>query len=66
MLKLKGKRVEKGLTQSDMAKLINMEVPTYSRKERGIYRFRLDEIIKILEVLDCKFEDIFLPDVSSK
>lgn len=57
--KLKGKRVEKGLTQKKMAELLNIETATYTRKEKGTTQFRLDEINKILEILQCKFEDIF-------
>lgn len=57
--KLKGKRVEKGYTQKDLAKLLNIETATYTRKENGLVQFRLDEINKILEILQCKFEDIF-------
>lgn len=57
--KLKGKRVEKGLTQKELAKLLNIETATYTRKENGLVQFRLDEINKILEILQCKFEDIF-------
>lgn len=60
MLKLKGKRVEKGLTQESISKLLNMEKSAYARKENGIVQFRLDEIKKILEILECNFEDIFL------
>lgn len=60
--KLKGKRVEKGLTQKEISKQMNMEVATYTRKERGKTQFRLDEINKILTILDCKFEDIFTPN----
>lgn len=60
MLKLKGKRVEKGLTQEAISKLLNMEKATYVRKENGVSQFRLDEIKRLLEILDCKFEDIFL------
>ena len=59
LYKLKGKRVEKGYTQKDMSKLIGMEIATYTRKENGKAPFRLDEIYKILDILKCKFEDIF-------
>lgn len=59
LLKLKGKRVEKGLTQRKISELLNMELATYTRKERGKAQFKLDEIHRILEILDCKFEDIF-------
>lgn len=60
MLKLKGKRVEKGLTQESISKLLGIEKSAYARKENGIVQFRLDEIKKILEILECNFEDIFL------
>lgn len=60
MLKLKGKRVEKGLTQEGISKLLGMEKSAYARKENGIVQFRLDEVKKILEILECNFEDIFL------
>ena len=60
MLKLKGKRVEKGLTQESISKLLHMEKSAYARKENGLVQFRLDEVKKILEILECNFEDIFL------
>ena len=60
MLKLKGKRVEKGLTQEKIAKLLNMEKSAYARKENEVVQFRLDEVKRILEILDCSFDDIFL------
>ena len=53
-------RVEKGLTQEAISKLLNMEKATYTRKENGVSQFRLDEVKRLLEILDCKFEDIFL------
>lgn len=60
LVKLKGKRVEKGLTQPDMAKLLNMAVSTYNLKENGIREFSVNECIEIMKILDSKFEDIFL------
>ena len=60
MLKLKGKRVEKGLTQEAIARLLNMEKATYVRKENGNSQFKLDEVQRLLIILNCKFEDIFL------
>jgi DNA-binding XRE family transcriptional regulator len=58
--KLKGKRVEKGLTQEDISKKLNIDKSAYARKENGQVQFRLDEVKKILEILNCNFEDIFL------
>lgn len=60
LVKLKGKRVEKGLTQTDIAKLIGMATSTYNMKENGSREFSMSECIEIMKVLDCKFEDIFL------
>ncbi len=60
LLKLKAKRVEKGLTQTQLAKMIGIAPATYNHKENGTAHFSFQEIVKLLEVLECKFEDIFL------
>lgn len=60
LLKLKAKRVERGMTQTDLATKIGIAPATYNRKENGNAYFSFNEIMKILQVLDCKFEDIFL------
>lgn len=60
LVKLKGKRVEKGLSQPKMAKLLGMAISTYSLKENGIREFTMTECIEIMKILECKFEDIFL------
>ena len=59
-MKLKARRVEKGLTQTEIAKLIGIAPATYNHKENGVAVFTINEVIKILELLDSKFEDIFL------
>ena len=59
-LKLKAKRVEKGLNQEAMSKKLNMAMSTYSLKESGHRQFTLDEVKMLLKILDCNFEDIFL------
>lgn len=60
LVKLKGKRVEKGITQTEMAKLLNMAVATYNFKENGKVEFSMTECIEIMKILECTFEDIFL------
>lgn len=60
LLKLKAKRVEKGMTQTDLANKIGIAVATYNRKENGYAYFSFNEVLRILDVLECKFEDIFL------
>jgi DNA-binding XRE family transcriptional regulator len=57
--KLIGKRNEKGLSQRKMAELIGISNNNYCLKEQGKLEFHLDEIKKILEILNCSFEDIF-------
>lgn len=59
-LKLKAKRVEKGLTQEAMAKLLNVSTATYNRYELGHTEMLESTINKVLNILECKYEDIFL------
>ena len=60
LVKLKGKRVEKGMTQTDIATKLNMATSTYNLKENGIREFSMTECIEIMKILECSFEDIFL------
>lgn len=60
LVKLKGKRVEKGYNQEEMAKLLGMATSTYNLKENGKLEFSMTECIEIMKILDSKFEDIFL------
>ena len=60
LVKLKGKRVEKGLTQPQIAKLLNMATSTYNLKENGSREFSMTECIAIMKILNCTFEEIFL------
>ncbi len=57
--RLKGKRTEMGISQSEMAKKIGIETSSYNAKELGKRSFTIKEILLILNVLQCKFEDIF-------
>lgn len=59
-LKLKAKRVEKGYTQADMARLLEISVATYNRYECGHTEMLESTINKVLNILECKYEDIFL------
>ena len=58
-LKLRGKRVEKGYSQADLAKLLGISTNAYNLKENGKYEFILSEIQDLLYYLDCDFDDIF-------
>ncbi len=58
-LKLRGKRVEKGYSQADLAKLLKISTNAYNLKENGKTEFTLTEIQDLLYYLDCDFDDIF-------
>lgn len=57
--KLKGARVEKGLTQEDMAKRIGISTYSYLMKENGKRDFTLSEMKKICNILDKELSEIF-------
>lgn len=59
-IKLKAKRVERCLTQEELAEKLDMNTATYNRKENGIVDFTLTEIQELMDILDCEFNDIFL------
>ena len=58
-LKLRGKRIEKGYSQADLAKLLDISTNAYNLKENGKTKFTLTEIQDLLYYLDCNFDDIF-------
>ncbi len=58
--KLKGKRVELGYTQLELASKLGISVSAYSMKEKGRREFKIDEISNLLNILNCKYEDIFI------
>lgn len=57
--KLKGARVEKGLTQEDMAERIGISTYSYLMKENGKRDFTLNEMKKICEILGKELSEIF-------
>ena len=57
---LKGIRVSRGLTQGDLAKLINMPRSTYIKKENEKSYFNIKEAMKIAKVLNLSIDYIFL------
>lgn len=54
---LKAARVRKGMTQSDVASLIEKNTDTYSKKERGLIYFTPAEIAKITGALELTFDE---------
>lgn len=61
MTKLKTKRMEAGLSQSQLAEKAKLNVRTLQHYEQGSKIFdhaRMDTIIRVCLALNCKFEDI--------
>ena len=60
-MKLKEKRIEAGLSQSQLAEKTGLNVRTIQHYEQGSKVFdhaRIDTILKVCVVLNCKLEDI--------
>ncbi|MTI61862.1 MAG: helix-turn-helix transcriptional regulator [Firmicutes bacterium] len=57
--KLKSLRVEYGVKQEDIARIINIAVTTYNRKENGHSDFTLTEAKKIADYFDKPIEELF-------
>ena len=57
--KLKAARVELGLTQVEIAKLLEMPTSTYRKKEQGYSEFTVSEALKVSKILNKKIEEIF-------
>ena len=62
--KVKAFRAAIGLTQKDLARILDISVDSYSRKERGVSDFRKNEMIEITAIfknngIDENLQDIF-------
>lgn len=57
--RLKALRAERGMTQKDMAKTLNMNVDTYRKKENGKRDFTLKEVAVAKEKLGVDPEYYF-------
>ncbi len=58
--RLKGLRIIKGLTQNEMAQLLDMPKSTYIKKENGKSSFSIEEAIGLSRVLELSIDNIFL------
>jgi len=59
-----GKRIQrfrkkKGLTQEQLAEMINMSPNHLSAIERGVYGVKLDTFVEIMNCIDCTADDLF-------
>lgn len=55
---LKASRVNRGLTQREVASLLGMNVDTVSRYERGLAYPDIPTINKLMELYGVKYDDI--------
>lgn len=66
-IKLRAKRVEKMMTQAELANKLHISAQSYNHKEKGKIDFTLSEIQDLMYYLDCDFNDIFFKkDVANK
>ncbi len=52
-------RKQRGLTQEQLAELIDISTHYLSALERGIYNIKLDLLVKMLNTLDCSADEAF-------
>ena len=57
--KIKHLREAKNITQSEMAEMLGIHKDTYIMKENGISKMYINELFKIILILNCKVDDIF-------
>lgn len=61
MTKIKSKRLETGITQSQLAEKAGINVRVLQHYEQGSKNFdhaRIDTILKVCIALDCKMSDV--------
>ena len=52
-------RISMGLSQEDMAQLLNMSVKEYKHKENGKKSFRLNEMLLISNITRASLDELF-------
>lgn len=61
-LKVKGRMVELGLKQSDIANVLGISLPTVSQKlnnKRPMYLSEVKKLVKVLDIHDTDFRTYF-------
>lgn len=57
--KIKAKRILKGYTQEEMAKILGVSKATYVNMENKPLNLKFKEIKKLSKALGCKVEELF-------
>lgn len=55
---LKSKRVLRGISQSEIAKMLGISLTSYNKKETGKIEFKRDEIEKLAKILKLSISDV--------
>lgn len=58
--RIRGKRNELRMSQEELASKLNITARAYCFKENNRTSFTLKEILELLKIFNCKFDDIFL------
>lgn len=67
MLRLDEWRRAKGIPQRVIAKALNISLPTYLKLEKEPGKMKIEQAVKVAEILGVNFEDIlFLPSQTTK
>lgn len=66
--RMKAERIAKGISLSEMAEKLEMTPGTYSKKENGHIRINVDDLAKVIEILELPQDKcgIFFTHVVSK
>jgi len=62
LMRLKRLRVEKNITQREIAKNLGISWSHYAQKENGYFPFTQWEIERLLIILNTTYEDIFIKE----
>jgi len=61
-VKLAETRKKKGLSQEEVAKLMNMDKSCYSKREKGKTKIKFEEWLKLSKILNVHISEIYEPD----
>jgi DNA-binding XRE family transcriptional regulator len=61
-MRLKRLRVEKNMTQKEMAESIGISWSHYAQKENGYFPFTQWEIERLLVILKTTYDDVFIKE----
>lgn len=66
MTEIEVRRKEKGFTQQYMAEKIDVSIGCYNMYENNQRKVPVEKAEKIVEILNCKMDDIFVPSSFSQ